>query len=244
MLTLSLSSSHHHRLSLFVPPSPCFHLRHSFATSLSLSLSHTHTHTHTHSLSVSLSRALPCSFSLPLAVSLSPRVFFPGFSDRARPFPSPRGRRDVCRASRLHACTRGESAYRGRAYRTLSTEFSLHPPTTCSARAAPPRFTVVCPPTGTNIVFTGVGIILVSVFIRYNFGVGVSCLAFKFAAKEAEKGKRQRRSSFVPSWFRFSVVGRSSCTRARGESRIARKRSSYLAREHCRVTLVAFALGG
>lgn len=77
----------------------------------------------------------------PLTASLSPRVFFPGFSDRARSFPSPRGRRDVCRASRLHACTRGESAYRGRAYPTLPTEFSLHPPIACSTRAAPRRLT-------------------------------------------------------------------------------------------------------
>ena len=109
----------------------------SILSSLSLSLS----------LSPYESRVLPSpspavlslslSFSLrapSLSLSLSPRVFFPGFSDRARPFPSPRGRRDVCRASRLHACTRGESAYRGRRVcRTLSTRsLSLHPPTTRS----------------------------------------------------------------------------------------------------------------
>ena len=67
--------------------------------------------------------------------------------------------------------------------------------------------------------------------------------------KIKEKKEKRARSSFVSSCFRFSVVVRSSCPRvvyagSRGESRVARKRSSYLAREHCRVTLVAFALGG
>ena len=62
LLTISLSSSHHHRLSLFVPPSPCFHLCHPFAASLS------------HSLFLSRARSLVPSRSL--WPSLSPRVSF------------------------------------------------------------------------------------------------------------------------------------------------------------------------